>query len=102
MAKNTLALAEEMIARYLATLTAEELKRELQKTPQGEKLVKGLAAGTVDPSETAKGLYARWLKTVDIYGHLTPGANREPVDRLDDVISNPIDQPIARKEGRLS
>jgi len=23
--------------------------------------------------------------TVDIYGHLTPGANREAVDRLDDV-----------------
>ena len=28
--------------------------------------------------------------TVDIYGHLVPGANRHPVDRLDDdTIRNP-------------
>jgi len=27
--------------------------------------------------------------TVDIYGHLVPGANRDAVDRLDAAIRNP-------------
>ena len=35
----------------------------------------------------------RWV-TVDIYGHLTPGANREAVDRLDDFEG--IDYPVGR------
>ena len=40
--------------------------------------------------------------TVDIYGHLTSGANREAVDRLDDRISNPFGQSNMRQEVRPS
>lgn len=30
--------------------------------------------------------------TVDTYGHLVPGGNRQAVDRLDDVSPNPVDR----------
>ena len=36
--------------------------------------------------------------TVDIYGHLVPGANRDAVDKLDDIIrphlSTPYPHPV--------
>ncbi|MGE3538891.1 MAG: hypothetical protein AB7N91_15845 [Candidatus Tectimicrobiota bacterium] len=36
--------------------------------------------------------------TVDIYGHLMPGANRQAVDRLDDTTDATPAQPATKKE----
>jgi integrase len=39
--------------------------------------------------------------TVDVYGHLIPGANRKAVDRLDDVaIARHLAPPTKRKRLR--
>ena len=40
--------------------------------------------------------------TVDVYGHLVPGANKAAVDRLDDMTSNPFGQPNRRRGIRPS